>query len=625
MVAAMNRRGPDDAGIYIDEHVALGHARLSIIDLSARGHQPMSNSDGSLIIVYNGETYNFRHERELLEKKGHAFSSRSDTEVVLRLYEEFGDDFLLRLRGMFALAIYDRRCGPGRGRLLLARDHLGVKPLLYTEVAGGLIFASEIKALLASGLVKRQIDPEALRLLLTFGSVVQPRTMLAEVCMLPPAHRLIFESGVARIERYWHLSDNRHPEIKRLPYAEQVKRIHEALTASVRSQMVSDVPVGAFLSGGVDSALLVALMAGEATRKVQTYSVGFGQEGVSIDETDDAQRIADFIGTEHERIIISGKEVAGDISTIAAALDQPSVDGVNSYFVSKAARRGVKVALSGTGGDECFGGYPWFVTMVQAARRFESPSWRQSVGHLLQLPFFDALARTRFAGHLDGWRGQTSFLSCYVRNYNIFGSVGAAQTLSAALRNKTACGKEMSRDLLAADELAGAQPLERVSALCMRGYLQNQLLRDIDAVSMFCSLEVRVPYLDVELIDLALCLPHSSKLADVSWVKRPEMSSYRATGTKKILLDIGQDLLPPGMAEQPKRGFAMPFDFWMRNELREVLEDSLAISKIKQRGFFDPGAVAALKQAFHEGRIGWSQPWLLMMTELWCRQVLDQS
>lgn len=629
MVAAMHHRGPDDSGVFFADGCALAHARLSIIDLSCCAHQPMTNTEGSLAIVYNGETYNFQEERVLLEAKGRCFSSRSDTEVVLAMYEEYGDDFLLRLRGMFALAIYDRRRGPGKERLLLARDHLGIKPLLYAETSGRLVFASEMKALLASGLIERQIDPEAVRLLLTFGSVMQPRTIVAGVNMLRPAHRLIYEDDKSRLERYWHLSDKRHPAVRNLPYQEQVALIRDALTDSVRAQMISDVPVGAFLSGGIDSSVLVALMARQTSQKIRTYSVGFGREGGALDETDAARRIAAFIGTEHSRIVVTGQDMADSIQAIAAALDQPSVDGVNSWFVSRAARQGVTVALSGTGGDESFGGYPWFITMVLAAQQFRNPtllqSAKQTAGSIVQKSCFDGLVRTRFGGRLEHLRGTGSFLARYARTYNIFGASRGARMMAGALRLLAAVGREMALDLADADELADAQPLERVSALCLRGYLQNQLLRDIDAVSMHHSLEVRVPYLDVPLIDLALSLPQTSKLSDLSGLPRPEAASYRATGTKKILVDLGRELLPPGMDEQSKRGFAMPFDVWMRGALREVLNDALADRTIRHRGLFDPEQVQLLRRDFDDGRVGWQQPWLLMMVELWCRGVLDRS
>ena len=282
MIAAMRHPGPDDSGMFQDENVALGMARLAIIDTTAAAHQPMSNPEKTVWIVYNGEIYNFQSERKLLETKGYTFSSASDTEVVLRMYEHYGDDFLLRLRGIFALAIYDTRRGPGQERVLLARDHLGVKPRLYANVKGGLVFASEMKALLASGGVDPVIDPAALRLLLTFGSVYQPRTMLQGVNMLLPAHRMIVERGQERIERYWTLGLDCQPELRTQSYEALVVHLTEQLQETVRLQLVSDVPLGAFLSGGVDSSVLVALMMQPLARPIKTFSVGFEAEGAHL-------------------------------------------------------------------------------------------------------------------------------------------------------------------------------------------------------------------------------------------------------------------------------------------------------------------------------------------------------
>ncbi|HEY8176419.1 MAG TPA: asparagine synthase (glutamine-hydrolyzing), partial [Gemmatimonadaceae bacterium] len=337
MIAALRHRGPDDCGAYQDGRIALGMSRLKIIDVTQAGHQPMSNAEQTVTVVYNGEMFNFRAERKVLEEQGHTFSSSSDTEVVLRLYERYGDDFLCRMRGMFALAIYDRRRGPGKERLLLARDHLGIKPLLYAEVGGRLVFASELKALIASGLIDRAVDPEALRVLLTFGSIYQPRTMLRDVRMLMPGHRMIVEGAKSRIERYWSLGTDRCARLRSLPYAEQVQALSDAVAESVRLHMVSDVPLGAFLSGGVDSSILVALMAREAGQRIKTFSVGFETEGAHIDESNEARATARFLGTDHTHVQVRGESVRDELRTIAGALDQPSVDGVNSYFVSRAA------------------------------------------------------------------------------------------------------------------------------------------------------------------------------------------------------------------------------------------------------------------------------------------------
>jgi len=628
MVAAMHHRGPDDSGIYRDEGIALGMARLAVIDITPAGHQPMHSHDGSVWIVYNGETYNFREERAVLEGMGHHFESHSDSEVVLHMYEEYGDDFLLRMRGMFALAIYDKRKGAGRERLLLARDQMGIKPLLYCNTGNNFLFASELKSILASGLVERQVDPEALRLLLTFGSVTQPRTMISGVNMLLPGHRLIMENGRARTERFWRLDVGRRTEVAGLPYPELVSLVRDSLEESVRLQMVSDVQLGAFLSGGVDSSLLVALMARNSSHRIKTFSVGFGSEGAAMDESGDAENTARFIGTDHARVVVTGQQVRDRILHIAGALDQPSVDGVNSYFVSLAARKAVTVAISGTGGDELFAGYPWFITMVANAECELRDTMKSRVSGLVssvaRWPVFDPLAFGRLGTRLDLIRGAHGFVSHYARIYQIFGVHGAARFLAPGIRLASSVGRDLGVDIALSDEIPTATALERVSALCLRGYTQNQLLRDIDAVSMAHSLEVRVPFLDPVLADLALSLPRSAKLGTLKGVKNPETASYRDTGTKKILVDIGMGLLPPGMDKQPKRGFGMPFDTWLKGPLRDVFNDALSPITVKKRGLFDEDAVSRLKEDFLAGKGSWPQPWLLMMTELWCREVLDR-
>ena len=625
MVSAMRHRGPDDSGIFHENTVSLAMARLSIIDTTPSGHQPMSDRSGSIWIVYNGETYNFQPERKLLEDKGYGFRSHSDTEVVLRMYEHYGDDFLLRMRGMFALAIYDKR-RPGQERLLLARDHLGIKPLLYANTGSHFVFASELKAILASGLVDRAIEPDALRLLLTVGSVPQPLTMVKGVKMLLPGHRLIREAGSERIERFWKLETNRFPELSGMPYDKLVGTVSSSLEESVRLHMVSDVPLGAFLSGGVDSSLLVAFMARNSRHKVKTFSVGFESEGAHMDESNDALNVADHIGTDHTRVIVTGSEVRDAITHIASALDQPTVDGVNSYFVSKAARTKVTVALSGTGGDELFAGYPWFINMALYADREKRHPCRaaahRSLADIAGQRFFDPLAAGSSFGRIMNLARNYGFLPRYARQYQIFGTNSAAMALSPSFKNLARVGREPGLDLQGADELPFAPVLERVSALCLRSYTQNQLLRDIDAVSMAHSLEVRVPFLDPVVTDMALSLPWHAKLGNVNTLSNPTAATYRETGTKKILIDIGIALLPDNMDLQKKRGFGMPFASWLKGPLRDVLEDTLSPSSVKQRGFFDVREVQKIKNAFLAGKTDWPRPWVLMMTELWCREVL---
>jgi asparagine synthase (glutamine-hydrolysing) len=628
MVSAMRHRGPDDSGDYGEEGIALGMSRLAIIDLSPNAHQPMSNPEGTLWIVYNGETYNFREEREILVKKGHIFKSTSDTEVVLRMYEVYGDDFLIRMRGMFALAIYDKRRGPDKKRLLLARDPLGIKPLLYAKVGSSVLFASEMKAVLASGLVERRFDPEALRLLVSYGSITQPNTAVPGVKMLLPGHRLVAEAGEERIERFWKLDIDRIPDLRRMPYDDQVHRVRETLQDSVRMQMVSDVPIGAFLSGGVDSTLLVALMSLISGAKVRTFSVGFEQEGAEIDETDDAERVATLLGTDHRRVLVTGRDFRDRVSHIASALDQPSVDGVNSYFISMAARQGVTVAISGTGGDELFAGYPWFVNMLSAMDNKGGPfisHLAKILSPLTQHSLFDPVMMSRLGPALERVRSRSSFVAHYARQYQVFGPLGGGRLLSPEVRKLTLVGREPSWDMASADELPDGSTVERVSGLCLRTYTQNQLLRDIDAVSMAHSLEVRVPYLDPQVADAALSLPDHAKLGNPKGISEASLATYRETGAKRILIDIGRGLLPEGMDLQKKRGFGMPFDAWLRNSLRDVFEDALSPKVVKERGYFCSDEVEWIKKRFMAGEISWVFPWVITITELWCREVLDVS
>jgi len=596
MVSAMQHRGPDDHGIYQDDQIALGMTRLAILDLHPTGHQPMSTPEGTIWIVYNGELYNFKQERQILESHGYSFKSTSDTEVVLRMYEYYGDDFLLRMRGMFALAIYDKRKS-GRERFLLARDQFGIKPLLYTESGKNFIFASEIKALLASGLINPVINPNGLRLLLTFGSVYQPNTILENVKMLLPAHKLILENGQEkRIERYWSLGIDRNTGVRDLSYEKQVALMRDALQETIEMQMTSDVPLGAFLSGGVDSSILVALMAQHTDHKIKTFSVGFESEGKSIDESESAQKIAQYIGTDHSQVLVKGSDIVNHIHHIASGLDQPSVDGTNTYFVSMAAKKDVTVAISGTGGDEVFAGYPWFITMNNYRK----------IWNIKKYLFYNR-----------------DFLTEYALQYYIFGSTRAKTTINPELWFASQAGLKEYHDVKPLDELPYGSPVERTSALVLRGYTSNQLLRDIDAVSMCHSLEVRVPYLDPVIADLALSLPDSAKLH--SKIFSNPYATYRFSGSKRILIDAGRDLLPKDFDLQPKLGFNMPFDAWLQGPLHEILEDTLSQRCVKQRKLFNPDTVKIIKHRFDTRKIGWTQPWLLMMTELWCREILDQN
>jgi asparagine synthase (glutamine-hydrolysing) len=394
--------------------------------------------------------------------------------------------------------------------------------------------------------------------------------------------------------------------------------------------MVSDVPLGAFLSGGVDSSLRVALMA-KATNesRLKTFSVGFEAEGEKLDETDYAEITARFLGTDHSRVVVRGEDVRDRINQIAFSLDQPTVDGVNSYFVSTAARRSVTVAISGTGGDELFAGYPWFEQMAFEETQRQATSWKSAAKSLLtsvaRQPVLDSLVPLPGGYRFAHWRDDTGFLARYYAANPMFEAPWTARLLSHDLRSAAQAGHSPHYDLSAIDELQQGSVLERVTALSLRGYTANQLLRDIDAASMAHSLEVRVPFLDTRIADLALSLPDDAKLGGAPRSARNGPRSYREAGTKRILLDVAKDFLPPGFDTRVKTGFSMPFTSWLQGPLRDVLLDTLSESTVRKRGLLEAEAVTVVRDQFLSGVCQWPQPWLLMMIELWAREVLDRN
>lgn len=613
MLAALRHRGPDDEGFYCDDAVTLGHRRLAIIDTSSAGHQPMSAAGRAIQIVYNGELYNFRDERRALQDRGRTFRTQSDTEVVLALYEEYGEEFLYRLRGIFALAIYDRRGGSGREKLLLARDHFGIKPLVYAEAGGVLVFASELKAMLASGRVARDIDSEALRQLLSLGSVAQPRTLLRGVRHLPSAHYLVADRSGVTLRRYWSYATDRVQGLRARPYAEQVEEFAEVIRQSVIGQTIGDVPVGAFLSGGVDSSLIAALMAREAGGQVNTFSVGFEDGADAVDESHEAAEVAAILGTRHSRVLVGSTEIETHLDRFVRGLDQPSVDGLNSYFVSYAAAQAATVALSGTGGDEVFLGYPWF---AQIGREFGTAplGGRVKRGRLRRL-----FGRRRFnPGENAGGAG---LRDAFGRLYHCFGP-DLGHRLLAADRRDGVAARSFAEDLQPADELPTAGALERAGVLCLNSYTRNQLLRDIDACAMAHSLEVRVPFLDPVVVDFALSLPPAAKMADPVRAAAPG-ASYQESGVKRIVCDVARRYLPAEFfTRRAKKGFILPCGDWLNGVLAPVLGDSLSPASVKRAGLFDADAVASILGAFRTGDGHWSRPWLLLMASLWHAEVL---
>ncbi|MBB6485566.1 asparagine synthase (glutamine-hydrolyzing) [Rhizobium lusitanum] len=616
MIAAMRHRGPDDTGLFADEKVVLAQARLAIIDTSSGGHQPMFSEDGKIAMVYNGEIYNFKGERQLLEARGYIFQTSSDTEVVLKLYQEFGEEFLVRLRGIFALAIYDRR--DGRDTLLLARDQFGIKPLLYAESGKGLVFASELKGLLASGKVARTVNHQSLQQLLSLGSIYQPATLVAGVKALPAAHLMRINATGIEIKRYWSYGLDRVAGLRALPYREQVERFAALMRDSVRQQMVADVPVGAFLSGGVDSSLIVALMAREAGGHIKTFSVGFEAGADAADESHEAAEVAKLLETDHSRVEIAAADMVGHLQNFIRGLDQPSVDGLNSYFVSHAAAQHVTVSLSGTGGDELFLGYPWFASVERTIKQTLEGNHGRVNQFLSRLPMGRAITARMAPQEID----PAAFHEIFGRQYHCFGPDLAHELLSGDAR-KTVSLRSFAEEIGGCDELRDASWLDRGSVLCLNGYTRNQLLRDIDACSMIHSLEVRVPFLDVDIADFAFSLPTSSKIQISEETFNP-YASYSAAGVKRIVCDVARRYLPAEFFEtRAKRGFALPYGDWMKGPLSDVLNDCLSRETVIKAGLFNPDTVERILDDFHQGRRPWSHPWLLMVTELWRREVLS--
>ncbi|GAB4473952.1 MAG: asparagine synthase (glutamine-hydrolyzing) [Anaerolineae bacterium] len=601
--AAMRHRGPDDHGVFVAHEplpAALVNTRLSIIDLSPAGHQPMSTPDGRYWIVYNGEVYNFQAIRTLLADLGHQFSSHTDTEVILHAYQEWGAACLEHLRGMFAFAIWDR----AEGRLFAARDRLGIKPLYYTfeDETGRFAFASEIKALLVSGLVARRLNYAALHHYLSFYAVPSPYTLFEQVNALPPGHFLTLENGRLHIERYWNL-----PAYAPLTLSEEEIRLElrRLLEEAIRLRMIADVQVGAFLSGGIDSSAVVALMTRISGERLRTFSIGFEAEGSSIDERSAARVLAEHYQTDHTEVIVTGRDVRDQLRAIIRALDQPSGDGLNTYLVSQATARHVKVALSGLGGDELFAGYPQFSLF----ERFERI--RRMWGA------FPDLARNAVRGAgsvlpivrravtwLDG-----DILARYGRVRVLYDEAAKLALYSPETRSALAAPEPSLQYLASHLHPAETDIIAQLTRLELKNYMAHTLLRDTDAMSMAHSLEVRVPLIDHKLVEFAVRIPPGLKL--------------RNGRGKHIFIEALRDVLPQQVLTRPKRGFEMPIGAWMRNDLRDVMEDVFSTRSIQRRGLFQVEPMQRIYAGFKEGRGIYMHAWAFAVLELWMREFVD--
>jgi asparagine synthase (glutamine-hydrolysing) len=607
MCAAVVPRGPDDAGVQFSAaddagvHWGLGHRRLSIIDLSLAGRQPMSNEDGTIWLTYNGEIYNYKDLRRELEDKGHRFRSDSDTEVVIHLYEEEGLEAVRRLNGMFAFGLWDEK----RQRLWLCRDRIGIKPLVYAWDGTCLCFASEIKSLLSDPTMDRELDREALMLYLAFNYVPAPLTIFKGIRKLEPGCSLLFEGGKVSISRYWSLpqppEDPKPAGVGRLKH-----RLIDALSEAVAGCMLADVPVGAFLSGGVDSGIVVALMARQSPRPVKTFTIGFVEDGL-YDETERARRVAAMYGTEHHEFRIRQRDMLDVLPEVLGALDEPFADSsaIPTYLVSRETRRHVKVALSGDGGDELFAGYRSYLGEYWRARYCMVPALlRESIIE----PAIAALPDSRETRVGEFLRRAKKFIRA-TRGPFDERLLALKEVFPALIRGKLLTGGcngsdpalNWVRHLL---DRSSGDFINRMLSTDLIDSLPGDMLTKVDLMSMANSLEVRVPMLDHRVVELAFEIPVAEKL--------------QRGVTKRVLKETFQDLLPPGHTRQPKSGFEIPISRWLRTDLRFLVDRFLSEERIRDRGLFNFDVVSDLVRSHRQGTTDTSwMLWNLIVFQNW--------
>jgi asparagine synthase (glutamine-hydrolysing) len=607
LLAAMGRvtshRGPDDDGAYTDGPCAIGMRRLSIIDV-AGGHQPLSNVDRTLWLVANGEIYNFRELRRELEAKGHRFQTGSDCETILHLYAEHGDDFVCRLNGMFAFALWDAR----RKRLLVARDRLGIKPLYLHNDGRRLAFASEAKALLTLPGVDAALELGALDSFLRLGYVPAPQSIFRGVAKLPPASLLVAEAGRIEERRYWRVPSDVDRGITE---AEWIERVRAGLEESVRMQMVSDVPIGAFLSGGIDSSSVVAFMARHSDRPVKTYAIGFegGTAENFYNELPHARQVAKRFLTEHHEILVK-PDVVALLPRLLWHMDEPIADTafITTFLVAEFARRDVTVILSGVGGDELFAGYRRYLGSHYRARFERLPDWlRRAAGSL-----GEKLPSDRHSPLLSLMRYAKAFLATvdlpFEERYRSYVEVFPAEASARLLKiNGVACdalGEAFRR-------AGGDDELNRMLVVDAETQLPDDLLLLTDKMSMAVSLECRVPLLDHELVELAARMPESVKL------KRGRL--------KHVMKAALAGVLPDEILERRKRGFGTPMGAWLKRELAPVLRSLLARDALARRGLFRHEAVSRLIAEHEANRVDATDQLLALLNlEIWSRMFLDR-
>lgn len=614
MMPAIAHRGPDGRGQFssrlpddpygLKPHVVFAHTRLAILDLSDAGAQPMGGPAGRPWITYNGEAYNFAALRSQLERSGARFATRTDTEVLLRGYEVWGVDLVSKLHGMFAFGVWD----PFAQRILLARDRLGIKPLYYYQGDGFLLFASEVRALLATGLVPRRLDPTALWHYLGNQSIPAPRTLVRGVRVLNPASWMVVEEGGRRTQgAYWKMLDVQEPED--VSPDEGRRHVADLLRESVDAHMVSDVPVGAFLSGGIDSSAIVALM-GEAGYRPRTFSIGFAER--AFDESAHAALVARTFHTEHTHIQLGDDDLLTQLPAALQAMDQPTGDGINTFVVSRAVReQGMTVALSGLGGDELFGGYPSFARLqriVDLGRVWARcpPPLRAGAAAAVRTLGGSSIYASKAAAVLES---DGSLASMFPLTRRVLSTEQRRALLSAAVLEQVDEDDQPYEDLLAGAYAAAPDAgfFARVSFAEARTYMHDVLLRDTDQMSMSHALEVRVPLLDHRLVDYVTRLPDEQK---------------QANGTpKRLLVEALGGLLPADVVHRPKQGFTLPFEPWMRGALQPFCDEHLGPDSAIATTLLRGDRIQRLWRSFQEGGrdVSWSRLWVLVVLDVWLR------
>jgi asparagine synthase (glutamine-hydrolysing) len=610
MIAMLRHRGPDDQGVWTDRRAGLAHARLSIIDLSPAGHQPMASADETAWLTYNGEIYNFAEIRRELEAAGYGFRSRGDAEVIVNGWRAWGEKLIPRLRGMFALAIWDRRSH----RLILARDRIGKKPLYYASWAGAILFGSEIKALLTWPGLPRLPDLSAIDRYLTLGYVPSPQTAFAGISKLPPAHYLVVdarpEGGLSEpvLVRYWRLPEP-HAARRHQTVVELRRELIERLEEAVRVRLVSDVPLGAFLSGGIDSSAVVAMMARAGGGRVKTFSIGFSAR--EYDETRYARMVAKRYGTDHEELIVEPNAVR-ILPHLVWHYGEPFADpsAVPTYYVAEMARRKVAVALNGDGGDECFLGYNRYKAMYHLSRLDSMPRWgRVGIERLLALAPAAAQRRFKISRIRELLRAPEELpAQRYAATFVSFADQDKEKGYSGAMREQL---ERSALDLLEpyfdeVDDLVTA-----ANRADIHTYLPDDLMVKVDVASMAHGLETRSPLLDHGLVEWAAGIPCHVKMA-------------RGV-TKALFKSAMEPYLPARLLYRPKMGFSCPVDHWFRCELKELAYDTLLSRSARERGVFRSDYVRLLlDEHCRATRDHHTRLWALLMLELWFRMWIDE-